>query len=260
MGLLNKVGFFGFSFIVRMALIVYADHVDRTSPSHKYTEIDYMVFSEAATHVYEGNSPYNRLTYRYTPLVAYMLVINNVIHPLAGKVLFCIFDIITGIYLWKILDIINPRSSKNAYFVTFWVLDPLVMILSTRGSNDNMITLMVFIAAYYILKKQYIIAGFMYGLSVHFKIYPIIYSIVFYLFIDCDFSLIVKNRKWDAFKTNFFTRNRLTFTAVSAGTFIGLTYLFYVIYGYEFLYETYLYHLVRKDNRHNFSVYWYLMY
>jgi len=47
---------------------------------------------------------------------------------------------------------------------------------------------------------------------------------------------------------------------VSAGTFLGLTYYFYTVYGYEFLYETYLYHFVRKDNRHNYSVYWYLIY
>jgi phosphatidylinositol glycan class M len=36
--------------------------------------------------------------------------------------------------------------------------------------------------------------------------------------------------------------------------------MFYVIYGYEFLYEAYLYHFVRKDHRHNNSVYFYLIY
>lgn len=61
-------------------------------------------------------------------------------------------------------------------------------------------------------------------------------------------------------KKGFFTKDRMTFTLVSAGTFIGLTYLFYVIYGYEFLYEAYLYHFIRKDHRHNNSVYFYLIY
>ena len=36
--------------------------------------------------------------------------------------------------------------------------------------------------------------------------------------------------------------------------------MFYFWYGYEFLYEAYLYHFIRKDNRHNFSIYWLLIY
>jgi phosphatidylinositol glycan class M len=44
----------------------------------------------------------------------------------------------------------------------------------------------MFVGLYYILKREYVLAGFFYGLSVHFKIYPIIYSIPLYLYIDCD--------------------------------------------------------------------------
>jgi len=50
------------------------------------------------------------------------------------------------------------------------------------------------------------------------------------------------------------------FTALTVVTFFGLTAVFYPIYGYEYLYEAYLYHFVRKDHRHNNSVYWYLIY
>lgn len=58
----------------------------------------------------------------------------------------------------------------------------------------------------------------------------------------------------------FPTMERLSFFLVSAGTFFAITGVFYYLYGYEFLYETYLYHVIRKDNRHNFSVYFYHLY
>ncbi|MFN9899824.1 MAG: hypothetical protein ACK55Z_13750 [bacterium] len=52
----------------------------------------------------------------------------------------------------------------------------------------------------------------------------------------------------------------MTFTITSALTFLGLTGLFYLIYGDEFIQEAYLYHITRKDNRHHYSVYFYLIY
>jgi len=125
-----------------------------------------------------------------------------------------------------------------------------------------MITMMVYATLYYLLKKDYVKAGLMYGFSVHFKIYPIIYSFVFYLYIDSDKRAILAGEKsWAqiVFK-DFFTKNRVKFTLISAFTFITMTAFWYWMYGYEFLYEGYLYHLVRKDNRHNYSVYFYLIY
>lgn len=175
-----------------MILIYVAHIVDTTSKTAKYTDIDYSVFSDAATHVYHGRSPYERHTYRYTPLVAYISTVNNFIHPLASKVVFCLCDIISGIILWALIDSYNYKNkSNNIYYVGFWLLNPLTIILSTRGSNDNMITMLVYITVYFLLKRSYILAGIFYGLSVHFKIYPIIYSIVFYLFIDCNKDLIL---------------------------------------------------------------------
>lgn len=123
---------------------------------------------------------------------------------------------------------------------------------------------LVFFSLYYLLNKQYTRAGLVYGLSVHFKIYPILYSFVFYLFIDSH-RYKKENKNWTILQKlsksdSFFTKNRIYFTLISGGTFFFLTTSFYYLYGYEFLYEAYLYHLVRKDNRHNFSLYWLLIY
>ena len=122
---------------------------------------------------------------------------------------------------------------------------------------------MVFVSMYLVLCKRYILAGFFFGLSIHFKIYPIIFSFVLYFFIDCDRDLIAQGGspyKAIISKKGFFTKDRILFTLMTVLTFISLTALFYVIYGYEFLWEAYLYHFVRKDHRHNNSVYWYLIY
>lgn len=59
---------------------------------------------------------------------------------------------------------------------------------------------------------------------------------------------------------SIFTRNRIIFTLVSATLFIALLILFHQLYPDAFLYQTYIYHLIRKDNRHNFSPYFYFMY
>lgn len=257
----SKTTFMVLSFVVRLLVVALGEYIDRVSDGFKYTDTDYNVFSEAATHVYNGDSPYKRHTYRYTPLAAYLVLANNYIHPVCGKLIFCLCDILMSLILWRIFDTINPKHKDQTYlYVAFWSFNPLTVNLSTRGSNDNLISLLVFIGVYYLLKKQYVLAGIFYGLSVHFKIYPIIYSIALYLYIDCDTRLIREGKKWEAFKRGIISKNKVIFTLVSAGTFIGLTYYFYTVYGYEFLYETYLYHFERKDHRHNFSIYFYMIY
>lgn len=262
----SKFLFFALAFAIRIGLIYVAHIVDTTSTTNKYTDTDYDVFSDAAQHVANGSSPYARHTYRYTPLAAYICLVNVWVHPLAGKVVFCICDMIMGVIYWKFVDSqLETAYSKTCdryIFNAFYLFNPLIIAMSTRGSNDNIISMLVFIAIYLLLKRQYALAGFIYGLSVHFKIYPIIYSFVFYFFIDLDRAMVAAGKPYQAIVSQhgFFSRNRLVFTAVSAGTFIGFTALFYFIYGYEFLHESLLYHLVRKDHRHNNSVYFYMIY
>jgi len=76
-----------FSALFRVVLIVYGEWQD----SHmevRYTDVDYLVFSDAASLMALGDSPYKRTTYRYSPLLAFLLIPNSIIHRSWGKFLF----------------------------------------------------------------------------------------------------------------------------------------------------------------------------
>lgn len=98
---ISKSWFMFINLALRFTIVYIATIIDKHSQGFKYTDVDYLVFSDAATKVYNGGSPYERHTYRYTPLVAYICTINNFIHPLAAKIVFCICDIVLGYILWR---------------------------------------------------------------------------------------------------------------------------------------------------------------
>ena len=141
----------------------------------------------------------------------------------------------------------------------------MIVGMSIRGSNDNMIALLVLVSVFLLLKKRYVLAGLFYGLSIHFKIYPIIYCFVFFFFIDCDRKTIAESGStaramWSHKGCGFLTKNRLIFTLMTIISLTGLTMLYFWMYEWEFLYEALIYHITRRDNRHNESVYWYMIY
>ncbi|KAN0024334.1 hypothetical protein ACTFIV_008740 [Dictyostelium citrinum] len=253
--------------VIRLVLIVFAEWQD-ANMLVKYTDIDYVVYTDASRAVVNGLSPYDRSTYRYTPLLAYLLVPNILIHPAFGKLLFVICDMIIAYLLKGILLERFPKITSRTLLICLasWLLNPFSINVSTRGNAESVIGAMVLATFYFLTKKNLTLASIFYGLSVHFKIYPIIYSIPMYLYIDenffskkpSEYSSLNNNFK-NIFK-NFFNKNRLKFFFISAFTFISLTFIMYLIYGYIFLFETYLYHVIRADNRHNFSVYFYQIY
>ena len=55
--------------VLRMCLLLWGEWQDRRL-AVPYTDIDYGVFSDAALLVNNGASPYDRSTYRYSPLVS----------------------------------------------------------------------------------------------------------------------------------------------------------------------------------------------
>ncbi|CAD8179627.1 unnamed protein product [Paramecium pentaurelia] len=227
--------------LIRLGLIAYAEIQDKYF-NLKYTDIDYSVYSDGAQYVVDGGSPYDRHTYRYSPILAYILIPNVWISSF-GKILFSFVDMLACVFMQKMV--------KSTFLLNLWIFNPLIIQVSTRGSSDTIIVLLIYVMLYLLKKEKYTLAALIYGLMVHLRIYPIIYAIPLYFFID--------SHQPERIYLGVFSKNKVKFALISGGLFIGLLILFHLIYE-DFLFQTYLYHFTRKDNRHNFSPYFYQIY
>ena len=189
---------------LRIGLIHYGEYQDNRLMV-KFTDVDYRVFTDAARHMWAegGESPYHRHTYRYTPILAWLMIPNLTISPLFGKYLFCLLDIFAGYLIYTFV--------KNCYRCHFgpnkiefqarvcaflWLYNPLVFAVSARGNAESIVVTLVLITMHLFSEKVFVLAGIAFGLSIHFKIYPIIYSISFYL------ALSDKEGIWSLFQVN----------------------------------------------------------
>ncbi|KAL8781421.1 MAG: hypothetical protein Q9213_006004 [Squamulea squamosa] len=244
----------------------------------KYTDIDYMVFTDAARYVSQGLSPYERETYRYTPLLAWILIPTS--WPGSfwfsfGKILFAVSDIVAGWFIFMILKAPEggAMSTERALkYASIWLLNPMVATISTRGSSEGLLAVMVVALLWAITRKRIVLAGVLLGLAVHFKIYPFIYgaSIVWYLESSQPSTSVNQRSPASAAISHnmfsigsiidFFNRSRVNLIITSLATFTSLNLLMYAIYSKPFLQHTFFYHLTRIDHRHNFSPYNTLLY
>lgn len=261
--LTDKHVLFTASFAIRLALVVYGDYQDKTMVV-KYTDIDYHVFTDAARFVTEGGSPYNRSTYRYTPLLAWMLTPNIYLSMVFGKILFIVCDVLSGLLIYKILRLRGLNSETARRVCSLWLLNPLPMGVSSRGNAESILAALVLGTLLCMEGRHLMWAAMLYGLSVHMKIYPITYALPIALTLRTAQTRSEEDKTWlkriIGFIGSFLNRELFLFAAVAGGVFGVLTAFFYYIYGWEFLHETYLYHLTRRDIRHNFSPYFYMLY
>ncbi|KAE9000913.1 GPI mannosyltransferase 1 [Phytophthora rubi] len=263
----RTVALFGGALALRLALLLYG-HVQDQFMAVKYTDVDYDVYQDAAREMAEGNSPFERTTYRYTPVLAFMLLPNIYVHQVFGKLLFVACDLLVGYVLYRILRLRGLPDQNAVNFCCVWLFHPFSVNISTRGNADSIVVLLVMLSLLLIMRKQIVLSALAYGAAVHFKIYPIIYALAFLVFLNGDFR--TSNAKWTSScgssvcvwvkLAGQLNRDRLVFGIVSGGLFLVLTGGFYYLYGFQFLYEAYLYHFTRTDNRHNFSVYFYDLY
>ena len=188
--LLSKPHFvFPTAFLLRAILVIYGLYQDAHSPM-KYTDIDYFVFTDAAQFVSENRSPYARDTYRYTPLLAWILLPTTWDSSWFsfGKVLFAGGDMATGWLIAKILqDKVPPEKALK--FACIWLLNPMVAQISTRGSSEGLLGVMVTALLWSVMRRKILVAGVLLGFAVHFKIYPFIYALSVFLWLDKEKSL-----------------------------------------------------------------------
>ncbi|KAM3164782.1 GPI mannosyltransferase 1 [Lachancea thermotolerans] len=211
----------------------------------KYTDVDYFVFNDAASYVFHGLSPYLRDTYRYTPLLSWLLVPNHYLQWIHfGKMMFVLFDLLTGLLILNLLEAQSKR--KKLILSSLWLLNFMVITISTRGNAESVLCFLILLSLYFLKARQFVLSGLFLGFAIHFKIYPIIYSIPIAVY-------VYRQRQGGLF--NVF---KVGISAIFA--LAGTSYWMYQIYGMEFLDNAYFYHLSRTDHRHNFSVFHMLLY
>lgn len=245
--------------LLRLALTIYGMWQDANF-AFKYTDVDYFVYTDASRQIYDGNSPFSRATYRYTPLLAYSMLPTITWFFEFGKLVFVAVDIAIGFFIYKILTTRGFGEDTAIFYTAVWIFNPIAVTISTRGNADPIIGLLCVLALFALMKKRIVLSALLYGLAVHFKIYPIVYAPAFLKLLDARHYRVGNAEHRSVFTKVGLNRERILFALVSGALFLVLGCTFYWSYGYEFLYETYLYHLIRRDNRHNFSVYFYDLY
>lgn len=181
--MLNRQTLIGAS-LLRVALLLYGEWQD-AHMDVKFTDVDYWVFTDAATSIATGGSPFDRTTYRYTPLLAYALLPNHYISKVWGKLIFCATDILAALFIFAILTRKMGVDQKRAGLIVNcgWLFNPLIFTISTRGNAESLLCSLILGTLYFLMEGNLVVSGLLFGLSVHLKLFPAIFSFAFLPFI-----------------------------------------------------------------------------
>ena len=273
---------------LRLVLLVYGAWHDRNLEV-KYTDIDYQVFSDGAELVWRGSCPFERDTYRYTPILALMLTPNAWAHPAWGKILFSVCDLAVGAQIHAILlERRVPRAVARGC-AGAWLFNPLSLNVSTRGNAESVLLVLLLASLHALLRRRPAAAGALLAMAMHMKPYPVIYLPAFLASLDADYgveptddlSFNSKARGAGAAAAAWFSlggdsagggssssssgamrtawKARFAFGASLVAVYTVLFAACWLWCGDVFYQEALLHHITRQDVRHNFSPYFYAL-
>lgn len=154
--------------LVRAAVIAAGEWlVVAAPPNPSMTDIDYLVVVEAAC---LRGRPSERLTYRYSPLLAALL------RPACrrgwrwfGKAVYGAADVLAT-------AVSHPGDAAVPWrHRVLWLFNPFVVALSTRGSFDALVQLVVAGAVRLSSAGFFGLAGGLVGLATHLRLYPVVF-------------------------------------------------------------------------------------
>lgn len=138
-------------------------------------------------------SPYERATFRYTPLLP-LILSPSLVHPMLGKITLSVLSLSVPIIMRSGP---NPSGYKATHLL--WTLNPFVLNITTRGSPEAIVLLLVVSVQYCLrqssfpgtLHRRYWenLAAICWALSVSWKIYPIIYGVPSWAYLSQRYSL-----------------------------------------------------------------------
>ena len=172
--------------------------------------------------------------------------------------------------------------------MAIWLFNPFTVTMSTRGSIESVISLMVLTVLYLVLQMDLTRAATLYGLAIYFRMYPVFYGMPAWIYVcwkyhTRTFSCFRAHEKVAQFssrglltsmtrveivrKTNFCEsllrpklRERFFLVGVTLSITLALGALSLALYGVDSVYKAYVFHLFRSDVRHNFSASFYAKY
>lgn len=142
-----------------------------------YTDIDFLVFTDAAEYLNRGMSPYDRHTYRYTPFLAELL--SRLPNKEFGRYLFCVADALCGYIILHERrarrkqqqprrdrlqqqdgeggddgNLVSPWRSVELVDAFLWLYNPLAINICTRGSSESLMVLLPVLLTFWIATRK----------------------------------------------------------------------------------------------------------